>query len=331
MLRHALPLIPALLFAIPTAAQEAPPPLMLEAAMRCGVLNSLMGVLEEGDAEKNRVRNAIALTWFSLGSDVRDVDEAARQAIFDRVHNEEGEAVVALPAEGDARAAHLLKRLDACDKLKDAHDPDYRAMAELLATADAAQFADDAALSRQGREPPPIPEKSLTFPGGWSFQSKYDFCTARRSLGRDTELVLGFNNFGDGHIVVKSKGLPRFDEETEGDMFEPHNRGFRLVDTPDGDVVPAFAEGVTAENYPGTAMIVDAAFPIPFFNGSTNEDDGVSSYLFGANQRLFWPLLKAGRTASIVIIGKSRYRLSLTESPELWAEMQECIDQYPDG
>ena len=152
MLRYALPILPALLLAAPALAADDPPPLTYGEAARCGVLNSLMGVLEEGDAEKSRQRTAAALTWFTLAGGDASLDEAGQKAAFDRVHTEEGEAVVALPAEGSARHDHMLTRLTACDKLRQVHYENYRDTAEFLATADAAQFAGDAALARQGRD-----------------------------------------------------------------------------------------------------------------------------------------------------------------------------------
>lgn len=332
MLRYALPILPALLLAAPSAAaDDAPPPLAYQDVARCGVLNSLMGILVAGEPEAARTREAMALTWFALGSDGSTMSEAEQAAAFDAVHKEEGEAVVAQSAEGSARADHLLLRMKACDKLRDSHADAYRDMTRLLALASPEKFAGDVALQRQGTEPPPIPHKDLSFGDGWTFQSRYDSCIARRPLGKGAELVLGFNNFNDGHIVVKSKAFPKFDDEAEGDVFEPHNRGYQWAETPDGGSTAVFAQGVSAASYPGTAMIIDGRALIPFFSGQTGEEDGVTSYLLGASQRQFWPLLKSGGTADIVILGKKRFSVTLSASPALWAEMQTCIDQYPDG
>lgn len=331
MPRYALPLIPALLLALPAAAQDEAP-LTQEAAMRCGVLNSLMGVLEEGDAEKSRARNAIALTWFSLGSNAEGADEAAGKAAFDRVHNEEGEEVVALPAEGDARAEHLLKRLDACDALKYAHAPAYRSMADFLATADAAQFAGDAALRRQGKEPPPIPEKDLSFGDGWTFQSRGNSCTAVKMLNPDLELRLGFNNFEDGAVWLTGSKLPPFPDEDIDAAVAKHDKGAvedEAAAGEDGIPVYAFAPGVSYANYPGTALFVDGKIAARIVYGATEE--GETAYRIGHLQSWVWPKLKAGKELRAKVLGKEMGVVQLPAAGGLWAEMQACIDQYPEG
>ncbi|MBL0915955.1 MAG: hypothetical protein IBJ13_10685 [Sphingopyxis sp.] len=154
MPRYALSLIPALLVAVPAAAADEAP-LTHEAAMRCGVLNSLMAVLEEGDAEKNRARNAMALTWFSLANDMKSLDEGGGRAVFDRVHSEEGEAVVAVSAEGAARADHLLKRPQVCDAAKNAKASRERTCAHIPAKPRDAQVPSRARVPRQGKVAPP--------------------------------------------------------------------------------------------------------------------------------------------------------------------------------
>lgn len=331
MLRYALPLIPALLLALPAAAQDDAP-LTAEAAMRCGVLNSLMGVLEEGDAEKSRARNAIALTWFSLANDMRHVDEAERKAVFGRVHEEEGEAVVALPAEGNARAEHLLTRLDACDDLKYAHAPAYRSMADFLATADAAQFAGDAALRRQGKEPPPLPEKDLVFGDGWTFQSRGNNCTAVKMLNKDLELRLGFNNFEDGAVWLTGSKLPPFPDEDVDAAVAKHDRGAvedEAAAGEDGIPVYVYAPGVTYANYPGTALFVDGKIAARIVYGATEE--GETAYRIGHLQGWIWPKLKAGQELRAKVLGKEVGVVQLPAAGGLWAEMQACIDQYPEG
>ncbi|KTE37520.1 MULTISPECIES: hypothetical protein [unclassified Sphingopyxis] len=331
MLRYALPLIPALFFALPATAQDDAP-LTAEAAMRCGVLNSLMGVLEEGDAEKSRARNAIALTWFSLANDMRHVDEAERKATFDRVHNEEGEAVVALPAEGEARAEHLLQRLDACDELKYANAPAYRSMADFLATADAAQFAGDAALRRQGKEPPPIPEKDLGFGDGWTFQSRGNDCTAVKMLNPDLELRLGFNNFEDGAVWLTGSKLPPFPDEDIDAAVAKHDRGAvedEAAASADGIPVYVYAPGVTYANYPGTALFVDGKIAARIVYGATEQ--GETAYRIGHLQGWIWPKLKAGKELRAKVLGKEVGVVQLRAAGGLWAEMQACIDQYPEG
>lgn len=331
MLRYALPLIPALLLALPATAQDDAP-LTAEAAMRCGVLNSLMGVFEEGDAEKSRARNAIALTWFSLANDMRHVSEAERKATFDRVHVEEGEAVVALPAEGNARADHLLKRLDACDELKYAHAPAFRAMADFLATADAAQFAGDAALRRQGKEPPPIPEKDLSFGDGWTFQSRGNSCTAVKMLNADLELRLGFNNFEDGAVWLTGSKLPPFPDDNVDAAVAKHDRGAvedEAAAGEDGIPVYAYAPGVTYSNYPGTALFVDGKIAARIVYGATEE--GETAYRIGHLQGWIWPKLKTGKELRAKVLGKEVGVVQLRAAGGLWAEMQMCIDQYPEG
>lgn len=331
MLRYALPLIPALLLALPVAAADDAP-LTAEAAMRCGVLNSLMGVLEEGDAEKARARNAIALTWFSLANDMRDVGEAERKAAFDRVHNEEGEAVVALPAEGDARAGHLLKRLDACDELKYANAPAFRAMADFLATADAAQFAGDAALRRQGKEPPPIPEKDLSFGDGWTFQSRGNDCTAVKMLDPDLELRLGFNNFEDGAVWLTGSKLPPFPDEDIDAAVAKHDKGAvedEAAAGEDGIPVYVYAPGVSYANYPGTALFVDGKIAARIVYGATEQ--GETAYRIGHLQGWIWPKLKTGKELRAKVLGKEVGVVQLPAAGGLWAEMQRCIDQYPEG
>lgn len=330
MPRYALSLVPALLFAAPAAAEEAP--LTQEAAMRCGVLNSLMGVLEEGDAEKSRARNAMALTWFSLGNNVDGADEAAGKAVFARVHEEEGEAVVAQPAEGSARADHLLQRLDACDALKYAHAPAYRSMADFLATADAAQFAGDAALRRQGKEPPPIPEKDLSFGDGWTFQSRGNNCTAVKMLSKDLELRLGFNNFEDGAVWLTGSKLPPFPDEDVDAAVAKHDRGAvedEAAAGEDGIPVYGFAPGVTYANYPGTALFVDGKIAARIVYGATEE--GETAYRIGHLQSWIWPKIKAGKELRAKVLGKEVGVVQLGAAGGLWAEMQTCIDQYPDG
>ena len=326
MLRYALPLIPALLLASPAAAQDDVP-LSAEAAMRCGVLNSLMGVLEEGDAEKSRARNAMALTWFSLAGDMQHVDEAERKAAFDRAHNEEGEAVIALPAEGDARAQHLLKRLNGCDVLKKAHLDDFRVMADFLATADAAQFAGDAALGRQGKEPPPIPRKDLTFGDGWTFHSRGNNCTAMRPLGTGLTLELRFTNFNDGSIWLSGDGLPPVPEDQVEALEARHRKGVVLDET--GDAGWQLAPGTRYINFAGTGLFTDGALTAHYDFGLT--EDGVTRYRLGSIQSLYWDEIKAGKELRVKLLGREVGVIPMVAARGLWAEMQTCIDQYPDG
>lgn len=182
--------------------------------------------------------------------------------------------------------------------------------------------------------PPPIPEKDLQFKGGWYFQSRHNNCIAGRPLGKDADLILAFNNFEDGHIIVKSKNFPAIEEEGEEEnVLAPHNRGFRYDydSAADGAPVAVFADGASAKAYPGTAMIVDGDGLIPFYSGQTSEADGVTSYSLGALQGEFWPLLKAGKSADIVILGTKRFSVTLSDNSALWSEMQDCIAQYPNG
>ncbi len=328
MPRYALSLIPALLVAVPAAAADEAP-LTHEAAMRCGVLNSLMAVLEEGDAEKNRARNAMALTWFSLANDMKSLDEGGGRAVFDRVHSEEGEAVVAVSAEGAARADHLLKRLDACDELKYANASAYRSMADFLASADAAQFAGDAALRRQGKEPPPLPEKDLTFGDGWTFQSRGNNCTATRPLGKGLTLQLAYTNFSDGYIWVSGKGLPRID----GDAYEAeeakHGRGAGSIQVDEENFIDGLDPGLTYASFPGTAVFIDGEAAARFVYGETS--DGETNYKLGSIQSHVWPRIKKGKELRVKALGKELGVVQLPAAGGLWAEMQSCIDQYPDG
>lgn len=327
MPRYALSLIPALLVAMPAAAADEAP-LTHEAAMRCGVLNSLMAALEEGDAEKNRARNAMALTWFSLANDMKSLDDGGK-AVFDRVHREEGGAVVAVSAEGAARADHLLKRLDACDELKYANAPAYRSMADFLASADAAQFAGDAALRRQGKEPQPLPEKDLTFGDGWTFQSRGNNCTATRALGKGLTLKLAYTNFSDGYIWVSGKGLPRID----GDAYEAeeakHGKGSGTQNIDEEHFIDALDAGLTYATFPGTGVFFDGQLGAAFVYGETT--DGETSYKLGTIQSHVWPRLKKARELRVKSLGKELGVVQLPAAGGLWAEMQTCIDQYPDG
>ncbi len=182
--------------------------------------------------------------------------------------------------------------------------------------------------------PLPILEKDLQFAGGWFFQSRHNNCTARRQLGKEADLILAFNNFEDGHIIVKSQNFPAIDEEgDEDEVLASHNRGFGYDydSAPDGAPVAVFTDGSSAKAYPGTAMIVDDDGLIPFYAGLTSEGDGVTSYSFGALQAEFWPLLKAGKSADIFILGTRRFTVTLSDSSALWAEMEACIAQYPNG
>ncbi|WP_077145167.1 hypothetical protein [Sphingopyxis sp. KK2] len=327
MLRYALPILPALLLAAPALAADDPPPLTYGEAARCGVLNSLMGVLEEGDAEKSRQRTAAALTWFTLAGGDTSLDEAGQKAAFDRVHTEEGEAVVALPAEGSARHDHMLTRLTACDKLRRAHYEDYRDTAEFLATADAAQFAGDAALARQGREPPPIPRKDLSFGDGWTFQSRGNNCTAMRPLGKALTLELRFTNFNDGSIWLSGKGLSPVPEDQDEALAAKHRKG--LVFDEAGSEGWQMAPATTYANFAGTGLFTDGALTAHYDLGLT--EDGATRYRLGSIQSLYWDELKAGKELRVKLLGKEVGVIPMAAAGGLWAEMQTCIDQYPDG
>lgn len=329
MLRYALPILPALLLAVPAAAAAEATPVAYGDAARCGVLNSLMGVLVEGDAEAVRTREAMALTWFALASDRSALSDAEQTAAFDRVHKEEGEAVVAQPAEGSARADHLIGRMTACDKLRRAHLDAYRDMAELLALAAPEKFADGAALERQGREPPPIPRKDLSFGDGWTFQSRGNSCIATRPLAKDLTLALRFTNFNDGNIWLSGKALPRIDEGKSEALSAQHEKGASAGEDAEGNPRDRFDPGVTYVNFPGTAIFVDGAVAARFIYGAT--EDGATDYKLGALQEYYWPTLKAGRTMQVKVLGKGMGVVQLAAAGGLWAEMQTCIDQYPDG
>lgn len=330
MLRYALPLIPALLLAVPAAAEEEETPqLAYQEAARCGVLNSLMGVLVEGDPEQVRTREAMALTWFALGGDGSALSEAEQTAAFDAVHTEEGEAVVAQPAAGTARADHLLLRLKDCDKLRRAHASDYADMAALLATAAPEKFAGDIALGRQGKEPPPIPRKDLSFGDGWTFQSRGNSCIATRDIGKGMALRLGFTNFSDGNIMLSGPALPRIDEAKAEELAARHAKGAGFVEDAEGNLPDRLDPGVSYANFPGTALFVDGGIAARFIYGLT--EDGETSYRLGHLQSEVWPKLKAGKVLTVKILGKEVGALRLDAADGLWAEMQSCIDQYPDG
>lgn len=330
MLRYALPILPALLIAAPPAAaadDDAPSPLVYQEAARCGVLNSLMGVLVGGEPEAARTREAMALTWFALGGDKSMLSEAEQNATFDAIHNEEGEAVVAQPAEGSARADHLLLRMKACDKLRNAHQNAYRDMAELLALAAPEKFAGDVALGRQGTEPPPIPRKDLTFGDGWTFQSRGNGCTAMRPLGKGVTLELRFTNFNDGAIWLSGDGLPSVPEGQADTLEAKHRKGSVLDEV--GDAGWQLAPGMTYANFPGTGLFTDGTLTAHYDFGAT--EDGATRYRLGSVQSLYWPELKAGQAVRVKILGKEAAAIALSAADGLWTEMQTCIDQYPDG
>ena len=328
MLRYALPLIPALLLAVPAAAEEeGPQPLLYADAARCGVLNGLMGIVVEGDAEQARRRQATALTWFSLASDSSTLGEAEQKAAFDVVHEEEGEAVVAQPAAGTARADHLLTRMKACDKLRNLHYDDYKAMAELLALASPDVFAGDAALERQGKEPPPIPRKDLTFGDGWTFQSRGNNCTAMRPLGKGLALEFRFTNFNDGSIWLSGDRLPPVPEDQAEALEAKHRKGVVLDEV--GDAGWQFAPGTTYTNFAGTGLFTDGALTAHYDFGLT--EDGATRYRLGSIQSLYWDEIKAGKELRVKILGKEAGVAPMAAAGGLWAEMQTCIDQYPDG
>lgn len=328
MLRYALAIPPVLLFTAPALAEEVPP-VPYEEALRCGVLNSLMSAIQEGDAEQVRIRDAMALTWFTVAREAAKMDDAALRAKFDPIHAAEGEAVLAQPEAGSARIDFLLTKLKACDKLKKAHFDIYYDTAEFLKTADAAQFANGSAHGRQGAEPPPIPRKDLTFGDGWTFQSRGNNCTATRSLGKGLTLQLAYTNFSDGYIWVSGKGLPRID----GDAYEAeeakHSKGSGTQNIDEDHFIDALDAGLTYATFPGTGVFFDGELGAAFVYGETT--DGETSYKLGTIQSHVWPRLKKAKELRVKALGKELGVVQLPAAGGLWDEMQTCIDQYPDG
>lgn len=182
-----------------------------------------------------------------------------------------------------------------------------------------------AAGSSAAFEPPPVPEKDLTFGDGWTFQSRGNNCTATRMLGKDLTLRLAFTNFEDGYVWLSGKGLPAIGDD-EG---AKHAKGAGSVEDADGNYVDALDGGVTYASFPGTAIFVDGHVAARFVYGETA--GGKTSYKLGHLQSAVWPRLKAGKEMRIKLLGKETAAVQLSAATGLWDEMQDCISQYPNG
>lgn len=176
-------------------------------------------------------------------------------------------------------------------------------------------------------EPPPIPEKDLSFGDGWTFQARGNNCTATRTLGKELTLRLAFTNFDDGAIWLAGKTLPTIGDD-EADAAK-HEKGAGSVEDAEGNSVDALDAGVTYASFPGTAIFVDGNVAARFVYGETA--GGKTSYRLGHLQSAVWPKLRAGKEMRIKLLGKEAAVVQLSAATGLWNEMQACIDQYPDG
>ena len=186
-----------------------------------------------------------------------------------------------------------------------------------------------AAVPSAAFEPPPIPKKDLTFGDGWTFQSRGNNCTATRAIGKDVTLRLGFTNFEDGAVSLTGKGLPKIPEDRMEALGALHGAGVAVTEDAEGYPVEQFAPGVTYADFPGSALFVDGGIAARFDFGLT--ENGATTYRFGRLQSRVWPKLKAGTELRVKILGKEAAVIRLPAAAGLWDEMQDCINQYPNG
>lgn len=173
--------------------------------------------------------------------------------------------------------------------------------------------------------PPSIPEKDLSFGDGWTFQSRGNNCNATRTIGKDLTLRLAFTNFEDGYVWLSGKALPAIGDD-EG---AKHETGAGSVEDADGNSVDTLDAGVTYASFPGTAIFVDGHVAARFVYGETA--GGKTSYKLGHLQSAVWPRLKAGQEMRVKLLGKEAAVVQLSAATGLWDEMQDCINQYPNG
>ena len=173
--------------------------------------------------------------------------------------------------------------------------------------------------------PPPILEKDLSFGDGWTFQSRGNNCNATRTIGKDLTLRLAFTNFEDGYVWLSGKALPAIGDD-EG---AKHETGAGSVEDADGNSVDTLDAGITYASFPGTAIFVDGHVAARFVYGETA--GGKTSYKLGHLQSAVWPRLKAGQEMRVKLLGKEAAVVQLSAATGLWDEMQDCINQYPNG
>ncbi len=182
-----------------------------------------------------------------------------------------------------------------------------------------------AAAPSSAMVPPSIPEKDLSFGDGWTFQSRGNNCNATRTIGKDLTLRLAFTNFEDGYVWLSGKALPAIGDD-EG---AKHETGAGSVEDADGNSVDTLDAGVTYASFPGTAIFVDGHVAARFVYGETA--GGKTSYKLGHLQSAVWPRLKAGQEMRVKLLGKEAAVVQLSAATGLWDEMQDCINQYPNG
>lgn len=212
-----------------------------------------------------------------------------------------------------------------CEVISRIHD-DYIAAVGQQAEQHPATFADKAAMkSQSSEEPADLPAKTLSF-RDWDFSSKGNSCIAVHTFKDGARLTLSFTNFFDGAIRYDWKKLPKLDLEADDyyDQFDKHRRGGSY----DPETSRAiFADGVTYETYPGTAIFIDE-MPLALLQDGLG---GEREYVFGAYvQGPYYNALPQGRELTIKVLGTVTHRLRI-DDPAFWNEMSNCMAQYPYG
>ena len=295
--------------------------LTLERAMDCALTqNVLRQAKAETDPEYARYHDAIALTWLTMAEDMHGT-----QLTPEELNAHWGRLTSTVP-DGTELIPLLEEMSRPCEIMSNLYSEVFIATANRLAELNPETFADRAAFKNQtaGDYPDP-PVKELLF-GDWFFFARGNSCLASHAFDDGAVLTFAFTNFFDGRITFEWDGLPHLDQEAEDyeDQLAPHQLG----EASDENFAAIFADGITYENYPGTAVFVDNTL-ISGPNGGGVIDG--QKYVFGAYiQRPYYNKLPLGRELSIKVLGQETHRVRIDDRA-FWNEMSNCMAQYPFG
>ncbi len=294
-----------------------------DVAMRCSVMQSIVAHAhrERGETELARQHEAMEYAWYGIGISMSATNEEAT-ANYDKAT-----ALIEKEDSGEiGDEAYARIQLQPCAVLKNINFSAYQDGIRGWKEVRPELFTDNAVMKSQtGLETPALPTKVKMF-GDWTFRARGNACTAMLPLGNDAKLILGFNNFEDGRITLSDPKLPKIDYND--DNVEAVEEKHRAGATSDDDFIPMMEAGLTYETYPGTALFIDEKLSAGYYQLWEGREP--TSYMLGSLQSYFYPMFPVGKTASIKVLGKEKYRFSI-DNPGLWNEMSECIGQYPNG
>ncbi|MXO91243.1 hypothetical protein [Pontixanthobacter aquaemixtae] len=298
-----------------------------ETVSTCALLQKEFSLLKkDSDAEWSRRHMAMSLTWQQLLRTIspEDLDPMAKLA------SEEAALSATLAKQADP-AAYLAEQSRVCEIVATIHSETFNGATLDIEDTDPELFAGYAAKKNQSGldEFPEPPTKTLTF-GDWNFEAKGNSCIATHTFDDGAVLQLGLTNFFDGALRFTWDGLPELDAESEegADEYEVQMARHRAGSAFDDDYNTIMAEGVTFENYPGTALFVDDKLIAgPAGEGASHGQ----RYIFGPYmQSNYYNMLPLGTEIRVKVLGKDTHSVKI-DDPAMWNEISNCMAQYPYG